>query len=101
MKNKPHTAYWLCQCECGNITSVEAGSLTKKNKPTRSCGCYMIEVNRESRVVDLTGKKIGKLTVLERDDDDPRPGIHWKCRCECGNIKSYSSDCLLKKDRPI
>lgn len=101
MKDNPHTAYWLCQCECGNITSVEASSLTRKNKPTRSCGCYMIEVNRESRVVDLTGKKIGKLTVLERDDNDSRPGVHWKCRCECGNIKTYSSDCLLKKDRPV
>ena len=31
--------WWNCQCDCGNITKVIAGALTKKDKPTRSCGC--------------------------------------------------------------
>jgi len=30
-------AYWLCRCDCGNFTVVEAGCLTSGN--TSSCGC--------------------------------------------------------------
>lgn len=29
--------YYICKCECGNITIVQRGPL--KNKITRSCGC--------------------------------------------------------------
>jgi len=30
--------HWICQCDCGNKTSVRAGELT--NKTQKSCGCY-------------------------------------------------------------
>ncbi len=30
---------WECLCECGEIAIVLAGNLTKKTKPTQSCGC--------------------------------------------------------------
>ena len=33
--------YWVCRCDCGNITSVRSTSLTKG---TRSCGCIQREV---------------------------------------------------------
>lgn len=40
------------------------------------------------KITDLTGKKYGKLTVIERTDDYVSPkGRHvpkWLCRCECG-----------------
>lgn len=29
--------YWLCECECGNFTSIEASKL--KRGHTKSCGC--------------------------------------------------------------
>lgn len=31
--------YWDCICDCGETTTVVAGALTRKHKPTRSCGC--------------------------------------------------------------
>lgn len=34
-------AAWLCECDCGNLTTVVAGSLTSKN--TQSCGCLLSE----------------------------------------------------------
>ena len=40
----------------------------------KSCGCSQ----RSSRL-DYVGRKIGKLTVIERQ------GKEWLCRCECGN----------------
>lgn len=45
------------------------------------------------RIVDLTGKKFGRLTVIGLDD---KPGhkTYWICQCECGNMKSVRSDSL-------
>lgn len=35
---------------------------------------------------DLTGKKFGKLTVLERSQKKSKSGhALWNCRCDCGN----------------
>jgi len=39
-----------------------------------------------SQLIDITGKKFGRLTVLELDRTDKRTSF-WKCKCDCGNIK--------------
>jgi len=39
--NKRHkncSIVWLCRCDCGQITRVNSGQLTRP-RPTRSCGC--------------------------------------------------------------
>lgn len=40
---------------------------------------------------DLTGKRFGKLTVIEQAEDyvrkNGRHDAQWKCLCECGNYK--------------
>ena len=40
-------------------------------------------------LIDLTGQKFGRLTVLYRDlkAESLRKDRHaiWKCECECGN----------------
>jgi hypothetical protein len=36
-KCKYYGSYWLCVCECGNLTEVYLGSLTRGN--STSCGC--------------------------------------------------------------
>jgi len=43
-------------------------------------------------LIDLTGKKFGRLTVLERDFSKER--VYWICKCQCGNLKSIRSDSL-------
>jgi len=47
---------------------------------------------------DLTGEKIGRLTVIERSENifskSGKPTTRWLCRCECGNIKIVRADCL-------
>lgn len=38
--------------------------------------------------IDLSGKKFGRLTVIERDLSRKRSAVYWLCKCECGNIAS-------------
>lgn len=80
--------YYFCQCDCGNIKSVSSSSL--RNGFSTSCGCQH-SVPKE----DLTGRKFGVLSVLGIDTDYTGRGIHWKCLCECGTIKSYKRDALV------
>lgn len=40
------------------------------------------------QVIDITGQKFGRLTVIERNYNDERDGVFWLCKCECGNTKS-------------
>lgn len=48
----------------------------------------------------MTGKRIGILTVLERDySPKDRKGAFWICKCDCGVIKSMHADVLRKPAR--
>ena len=81
--------YWKCRCDCGTEKIIRGTSLTSGNSV--SCGCYALEKLREDRLLDLTGKKFDRLTVLYQVEDfiSPINGKHrsrWKCKCDCGNI---------------
>lgn len=45
--------------------------------------------------VDLTGKRFGKLVVLERVADTPTKSgkklVTWKCKCDCGKVCNIRS----------
>ena len=85
---------WLCKCHCGEYFAAIPGRLDSGN--TRSCGCLKratLAAYNASKRVDLTGKRFGKLIVLES------AGIRklnwgslefWKCRCDCGTIKDIN-----------
>lgn len=36
---------------------------------------------------DLTGQKFGRLTVINRAENDKCGHARWLCKCECGNTK--------------
>lgn len=40
-----------------------------------------------SRLIDLTGRKFGKLTVIKRSGSTKNKQARWECLCECGNRK--------------
>lgn len=40
-----------------------------------------------SKCIDLTGRNFGRLTVIERVENDARRNSRWLCRCECGKEK--------------
>jgi hypothetical protein len=40
------------------------------------------------KILDLTGRRFGRLTVIEFDGTKIHHRAYWKCRCECGQVKS-------------
>jgi len=44
--------------------------------------------------VDLTGLKFGRLTAIERCTTPKRHVSEWICRCDCGTMRSVSTDKL-------
>lgn len=79
---------YKCQCKCGNYINVRSSDLKSGN--TKSCGCLNIEKLHE-RGIDLTGKKFGYLTVLERGEGSRKDVLYWKCQCKCGTIVNVPS----------
>lgn len=88
---KEGRARWRCICKCGNEVVVLGKHLRSGN--TKSCGCYQKERAIESNLKrggDLTGKRFGKLVVLEpagfTEAKNGKRRRLWKCLCDCGNI---------------
>lgn len=48
-----------------------------------------------SKLIDLTGKRFGRLIVIRRMDHDKWGHSTWLCQCDCGKEKIIRSDHLL------
>lgn len=44
--------------------------------------------------IDLTGKKFGRLTVIERAKNSADGRAKWRCICDCGNERIVYGKCL-------
>ena len=89
--HKNRRRYWICQCDCGNISSpIDTSSL--KNGNTKSCGCLKRIAGTENlskvdNTDNLIGRRFGKLTVIRKDDSCHNDGFaYWICQCDCGNL---------------
>jgi len=47
---------------------------------------------------DLTGKKIGRLTVIKVVSIDTKYRKYWLCKCDCGNETVVRGDCLTTRN---
>lgn len=47
---------------------------------------------------DLTGRKIGKLVVLQKSNKSDRR-LYWDCQCECGKIITVKGDHLRQQNQ--
>ena len=115
-------AQWWCKCDCGNKCLVRGSCL--RNGHTQSCGCLQKQIAGKigkttiykscagHNFIDLTGRKFGKLTVLNREENYPSGKVKWKCLCDCGNItyvnswdltsnKVQSCGCILSKKEEL
>lgn len=90
-------AFWLCKCDCGKTTVTSTAILTMGDSV--SCGCYAKEIIANRQVIDLTGIRFGRLTVIKetvcpRNTKDR--SRYWLCKCDCGNEHITSSTNLRK-----
>lgn len=66
--------YWLCRCDCGTEKTLFSPNFTRSKSPMcRDCA-------DKAKIIDLTGQRFGKWTVLSL----AKPKF-WNCRCDCGN----------------
>lgn len=83
---------WVCRCDCGTEKIILGSNLRRGS--TVSCGC--------KHKNDLTGRKIGKLTVIKRSDKYGSRGERqtqlWECRCDCGVTTYKATDTLTNPD---
>lgn len=47
------------------------------------------------RLNDLTGKRFGRLTVIQRGEALGRKGVYWLCLCDCGNKCTILGNALV------
>ena len=83
---------WLCRCDCGTEKIVTGSNLRRGT--TVSCGC--------KHKNDLTGRRIGRLTVIGLSDRYGSRGNRqtqlWECRCDCGGTTYKATDTLTNPD---
>ena len=48
--------------------------------------------------IDLTGKRFGRLVVIEKSESTQDKKVRWLCQCDCGNQCIVRATCLLRKD---
>ena len=98
-------AHWNVVCDCGNKKVVDGSSL--RSGLTKSCGCLHKEIVTETgkirlneshpswRKNNLTGKKFGRLTAIERTNKRSGRSVVYLCKCECGNFREVKARSLV------
>lgn len=88
--------YWICRCECGNIKSIKGSQLTKKSKPTISCGCEQRRISR----------KTGKRTIIKNNQKHLDENMRYNTNLQmitsqklCSNNKSGVTGVSFDKTR--
>lgn len=51
-------------------------------------------IEKRTSLIDLTGQRFGRLTVLGLDEEKSTRKTYWVCQCDCGTVKSCRSDSL-------
>jgi len=103
-RDKRNKRTWECRCDCGKTITVSQSSLLGNN--TTSCGCYHAEVMAKIKFKDMTGRRFGKLLVIEFSGyvtsisrtNSPSRRASWKCLCDCGATAVFTGNRLVTGD---
>ena len=89
-KSKNNHTRWICKCACGTVREVSGGHLLGGR--STSCGCSHAE---NTTAIDITGRKFGRWTAVEKVGKDKKNNILWRCICECGTEAVHTTHKLL------
>jgi len=93
MEERLHKAIaFKCKCDCGNETLATRYQLKSGRK--KSCGC--LRKKTPDNALDLTGKKFGRLIVIERDGRTKNESALWLCKCDCGKTVKANATSLRR-----
>ncbi|QJD54528.1 exonuclease [Sphingomonas phage Kharn] len=106
-KDKKPDARWDCLCDCGNSVVYRGASL--RGGRAKSCGCERLAKHRatyKAKAIennkDRIGLRFGALTIIEFAGNVPgEGGALFKCKCDCGNVKTIKWTNLAYVERPI
>lgn len=91
-RNKWGEVIWECLCDCGKLTTATTHILNRGDK--KSCGCL-----GKGGKKNCVGNTYGKLTALyEIGKINKSESIYYFCKCDCGNTREVSGDCLRSGD---
>lgn len=77
---------WMCHCKCGNTAIVSQTRLL--GYKVKHCASTV----HQRRLIDLTGQRFGRLTVMRRAPRGATNGnARWLCKCDCGNYTEADS----------
>lgn len=96
-----HTAMWVCECDCGNIITVQQGAFTRKH-PTRSCGCLQRQMSSERKKNNrqqnlhylgddygiLLASNANEVIFFDLEDADKILQYYW------GVLNDYATTCI-------
>ena len=68
--------------------SVSRGGLEHKGS------CSMVNTGRTDHLIDLTGKRFGRLVVVARAPKEKGVKPRWACQCDCGAVSTVDGACL-------
>lgn len=86
---------WRCKCDCGEEFNCLWRSFVRGE--TFECKKCMME---RRRGIDLTGRKFGRWTVLEKQLDGNNKTV-WKVLCDCGNYGLVATNALGKRGKSM
>lgn len=96
-------AYWLTQCDCGNLICVSSSHL--KTQHTQSCGCLQkasISKLGHNSHNDLTNQIHNGIKFLKFNSTYKQEHLiksknaYWDCLCFCGNIFTANASEILR-----
>lgn len=96
---KSRRAMWMCACDCGNNTIVDGRAL--RSGRTLSCGCFHRDKLSKIMTNDLTGRRFGKLVVINRAGSHVHGhsmNAMWLCKCDCSRVVSTMGMLLQNGD---
>lgn len=87
--NKKLKWRFKCICDCQRNKKIPQYTYARRDHLIKgdilSCGCLARELSAEREIIDITGNRYGKLTVIGRGENTSNGATRWWCQCDCGS----------------